>query len=38
MFAAQYGPENEMGPTRNRDPAGTMRVDAMTLQAAFHAA
>lgn len=38
MFAAQYGPENEMGPTRNWDPDGTMSVDASTLQAAAHAA
>lgn len=38
MFAWQYGPENEMGPTRNSDSDGTITVDASTLQAAAHAA
>lgn len=38
MFAWQYGPENEMGPTRNTDSAGTIIIDASTLQAAAHAA
>jgi len=36
MFGWQYGPENEMGPTRNTD--GTITFDASTLQAAAHAA
>lgn len=37
MFAWQYGPENEMGPTRNTNSAGTTTVDASTLHAAAHA-
>jgi hypothetical protein len=38
MFAWQYGPEKEIGPTRNTYSAGTINVDASTLQAAAHAA
>ncbi|KAJ6911530.1 hypothetical protein NC652_021973 [Populus alba x Populus x berolinensis] len=38
MSAWQYGPEKEIGPTRNAYSAGTIIVDAATLQAAAHAA
>lgn len=38
MFAWQYGPENEMGPTRNSYSAGTINIDASILHAAAHAA
>ncbi|KAJ6981197.1 hypothetical protein NC653_024562 [Populus alba x Populus x berolinensis] len=33
-----YGPEKEIGPTRNAYSAGTIIVDAATLQASAHAA
>ncbi|KAJ6898197.1 hypothetical protein NC652_024882 [Populus alba x Populus x berolinensis] len=33
-----YGPEKEIGPTRNAYSAGTIIVDAATLQASVHAA
>ncbi|GER54820.1 breast cancer associated RING 1 [Striga asiatica] len=38
LGAIIYGPENEMGPTRNTYSAGTFITEASTLQAAAHAA
>lgn len=38
MLGSQYGPENEIGLTRNSNSAGTITVEASTLHAAAHAA
>ena len=38
MFGWQFGPEKEIGLTKNTDPDGIIIVEASTLQVSIHAA